>query len=542
MKLRGQDLFDASVWANLQTTATFYRFIASLRQKIYDGSTEPSATHKFIRTLRDGGRLMRNYTQNIDGLESRTGLCMDLCRGKGNKRRFLKKNFEAPLPEQTRNTDFDGGCEVVPLHGDLQHLRCMLCQSLCEWSDAATEMFLDGLAPECEACGRKSDEREATGKRGLSVGSLRPNIVLYGEEHPSNTILTPLVSFDAASRPEVLIIMGTSLKVYGLQKVVRDLAKAVHSQQEGKGRVILVNRTRPAESIWDGVIYDYIAMYCDDWVRDLRDRRSDLWLRQGDLDLKRTKRMTKRKRDLVETDGANQTLGKKSKIVIEIPSTPSRKTKFLTKQPQPHIKVTPAPIVEDLKNPATPRSSYRYFKAATDNHPDRSVLSPLVQAARPIASPMSRNFKMQVYSDQPCVRDTPVRPPFSPITPRTNTPSRRMSKLWKELTQSDQPVQEQLGVAKSYHIDDKENVLPDVRAIDLEEVDAEDTTLTSSASSESPSKHSIRGRKILPQSFMSQKHRNKHLDEPPPVKLLNRITCAMGWSNRQTVTERGPCW
>src|SRR4051812_34190452 len=66
-KLRGQDLFDSRVFQNAASTTVFYQFIASLRQKIRDEVQATSSVHKFLRVLRDGGRLMRCYTQNIDG-------------------------------------------------------------------------------------------------------------------------------------------------------------------------------------------------------------------------------------------------------------------------------------------------------------------------------------------------------------------------------------------------------------------------------------------------------------------------------------------
>src|ERR1700761_604679 len=95
-RLRGQDLFDSRVFQNAESTTVFYQFIASMRQKIQDEVRSTSGVHKFIRVLRDGGRLMRCYTQNIDGLEAREGLVTDLRRGKGNKRRLMKKHYEAP--------------------------------------------------------------------------------------------------------------------------------------------------------------------------------------------------------------------------------------------------------------------------------------------------------------------------------------------------------------------------------------------------------------------------------------------------------------
>jgi NAD-dependent SIR2 family protein deacetylase len=317
-KLKGQDLFDTSVWRDSHTTEVFYRFIASLRQKIRDEVKDTSPTHKFIRSLRDGGRLMRCYTQNIDGLETREGLSMKLEDGKGTRRRFMKKIWEFPRPSELRNSEMDGGCEVVPLHGDLEMLRCSLCQETCPWSNEATDIFLNGAAPECSECASKSYDRQEKGKRGVAIGSLRPNIVLYGEEHPSNQYLAPLVPFDLGSGPEILIIMGTSLKVHGLQRVVREFAKKIHTRKDGKGRVVFINRTRPAGSVWENVIDSYIAMDCDDWVNDLKRRRDDLFLRQGELSMDVTKPAARKRKS---TDDS-PTPSKRAKIVVDIPSKP----------------------------------------------------------------------------------------------------------------------------------------------------------------------------------------------------------------------------
>jgi NAD-dependent SIR2 family protein deacetylase len=418
---------------------------------------------------------MRCYTQNIDGLEARDGLCMDLSRGRGNRRRFMKKHFEAPLPQQTLNTDFDGGCEVVPLHGDLDKLRCTLCHETCEWSDESTEDFLEGRAPECRKCCSKSNQRQAIGKRGLAVGSLRPNIVLYGEEHPSNTLLASLVPFDVLSEPEVLIIMGTSLKVFGLQKVVRDFAKAVHATKNGKGRVIFVNRTRPAESAWEGIIDDYVAMDCDDWVKDLNERRPDLSLRQSAIDRKITKSVVKRKRNATEDDQAKRP-AKKVKSVAEAPKLKkkvSRKTKpailEAEAEPQDHAiasvsKATTAQI------PTTPRAVFRSWE---ETHPDRRIFSFLGQLCHLKPSLFFKPLFLGEKSDnqrpsqlrlplmsRDSLSQSPQRPPFSPITPileRTspqrlqrslitlNTPTRRMVDIFREVTEEGEVEQAEKG-------------------------------------------------------------------------------------------------
>jgi NAD-dependent SIR2 family protein deacetylase len=430
---------------------------------------------------------MRCYTQNIDGLEARDGLVMDMTSGKGNKRRFMKKNYEAPLPEQTSNTDFDAGVEVVQLHGDLETLRCSYCQRMTEWTDDATEIYLEGLAPKCKKCTESSERRQLTGKRGLSVGVMRPNIVLYGESNPADHLLGPLVPFDIASGPEVLLIMGTSLKVHGLKKVIRDFAKAVHSRKD-KGRVIFVNRESPAESIWDGIIDDYISMDCDDWVQDLRARRDDLWLRQGELDLKVTKPAAKRKRKSTDSDTTQPV--KRQTITVEIPKrvmTPKKAKatmaipNMLNPGPTPG-KRRPVPIftsemqladslqeVQPDEAPDTPSKSRTRkkpnvntptrrilsplaqqrptyspieqpqfiihpdgqntarsltFKKPAIDSPTRRLLSPLVQQPQ-IFSPLYRSFKPFIRNELSIMIKTPDRPQWSPVS----TPSRTPSKL-----------------------------------------------------------------------------------------------------------------
>ena len=41
----------------------------TLAKELYPGSYSPNAVHYFVRLLQEKGLLLRNYTQNIDGLE-----------------------------------------------------------------------------------------------------------------------------------------------------------------------------------------------------------------------------------------------------------------------------------------------------------------------------------------------------------------------------------------------------------------------------------------------------------------------------------------
>ena len=339
--VKGKDLFDSVIWKDPLSTSVFYKFTAALRRKIRGDIEHTTPTHRFIRTLRDSRKLVRCYTQNIDGLESREGLCMNLGRGKGNRARFTKKVMEKPKEptHSLSNGEQDGGCEVVQLHGDLEELRCNLCQQTCGWEGKGTEtLLLDGTAPECLSCAVSDQQRRNQGKRGTKVGTLRPNIVLYGEEHPSADILGTIIAHDLGLAPDLLLILGTSLHVHGLKILVREFAKSVLARPGGKGKVICVNLSKPSECIWKDTIDYWISMDCDKWIGALRRHRPDLWQIQMGLKLQVSKQNTKiarhaviKKQILVDTreekENTRNTLQKvwSPKVVRPLPQIRRRK-------------------------------------------------------------------------------------------------------------------------------------------------------------------------------------------------------------------------
>lgn len=135
--LKGRDLFDASLFRDPTSTAVFYTFISKLKKSI--DSVYPSPTHNFIKTLDTKGKLLRSYTQNIDGLEEQVGLLGSASEdakssGKGKSKIRLK---------DVKN---------VQLHGDIRRVRCTLCSANFPFTDEFTESFLLGEAPDCPEC------------------------------------------------------------------------------------------------------------------------------------------------------------------------------------------------------------------------------------------------------------------------------------------------------------------------------------------------------------------------------------------------------
>jgi len=109
--------------------------------------------------------------------------------------------------------------------------------------------------------------RVARSARALKIGTLRPAIVLYDEPHPLGDEIGQIQAADVRKGPDLLIIMGTSLKVHGLKKLVKEFAKVTHARKGPKtpGIVIFVNKTPPG-SEWDGVIDYHVEGDTDSWT------------------------------------------------------------------------------------------------------------------------------------------------------------------------------------------------------------------------------------------------------------------------------------
>lgn len=105
--------------------------------------------------------------------------------------------------------------------------------------------------------------RVAQGKRKVATGTLRPDIVLYNENHPFGDAIGKIQSSDLSRSPDVLLVMGTSLKVHGLRLLVRKAAKIVHGNK--KGCVILVNKTPVVGKEWAGVFDYFVEGETDGW-------------------------------------------------------------------------------------------------------------------------------------------------------------------------------------------------------------------------------------------------------------------------------------
>ncbi|TFK64374.1 DHS-like NAD/FAD-binding domain-containing protein, partial [Pluteus cervinus] len=236
----GRSFFDATVLQDQGMKSAFYRFMATLKRAV--DAAPPSPTHEFIKTLDDGGKLLRCYTQNIDGLEKKAGLSM--------------------------SDDLqDDASRVVQLHAGLHTVRCTVCCTRYEWTAEYQTLFLEGQAPDCPDCLSRAAGRGVDTRRPITVGSLRPAVVLYNEDTSSADEIGRIWAKDMKKQPDLLIIMGTSMKVEAFNRLVKDFAKAVHaSPNKRAGKVILINKT-PPKGQWHSIIDYHVLGETDDWVK-----------------------------------------------------------------------------------------------------------------------------------------------------------------------------------------------------------------------------------------------------------------------------------
>ncbi|KZV74873.1 DHS-like NAD/FAD-binding domain-containing protein, partial [Peniophora sp. CONT] len=258
--MKGRDLFDATLFRDADSTAVFYTFISELKRSI-DAAT-PSPTHDFIKTLDTKKKLLRSYTQNIDGLEERAGL---VGSSAPEARAAPSKGSTAAGKLRVK------GVRNVQLHGDIHRVRCTFCSVDLPCTEEHLRLFGVGQAPDCPECAFRAQERVARSARPIKIGTLRPAIVLYDEPHPLGDDIGVIQTSDLSRRPDLLVIMGTSLKVHGLRRLVREFAKAVHAgAPEGKPstyayKVVFVNKTPPG-SEWSGVIDYHVGGETDAWA------------------------------------------------------------------------------------------------------------------------------------------------------------------------------------------------------------------------------------------------------------------------------------
>ncbi|KAK1227682.1 hypothetical protein PQX77_009307 [Marasmius sp. AFHP31] len=244
----GKDLFDASVFNSEQTTSLFCQMICQLSE--LSKSAEPTPFHKSLKALDDCGKLLRVYTQNIDAIEAKSGLTfgVPVFESKRTKTRPKEKDggvssSAGATPDADSTVTPPGPSSTprcIPLHGTVQYAHCQICNHSFPLDDHLSSLNA-GIPPDCPECTLLEHTRQLIGKRARGVGRLRPSVVLYNEAHKDGEGVGEMVRRDLVGTSkgkgsrgaDLLLVVGTSLRVPGTKRMVREFAKAVHARGSG---------------------------------------------------------------------------------------------------------------------------------------------------------------------------------------------------------------------------------------------------------------------------------------------------------------------
>ncbi|KAI9149851.1 NAD-dependent histone deacetylase sir2 [Blastocladiella emersonii ATCC 22665] len=165
------DMFDLEYFRN--RPETFYAFA----NEIYPSNFKPSPSHMFVSLLEQKGKLLRNYTQNIDNIEELAGV--------------------------TR---------MIQCHGSFRTARCVTCGYQVPGNAIEEEIFAKTV-PKCPVCPPDSP---------LPV--IKPDIVFFGEQLPDS--FHRAIEGDAINT-DLLIAIGSSLKVAPVSNILRAVPESV---------------------------------------------------------------------------------------------------------------------------------------------------------------------------------------------------------------------------------------------------------------------------------------------------------------------------
>lgn len=344
VKASGKHLFDASVYKHDSSTQSFHTMVREMAQMSQEA--KPTQFHHMLASLAKQGRLLRLYSQNIDCLD--TSL-QPLATN-------IPLNPKGPWPA------------TVQLHGGLQKMVCTKCSELSPFDG---KVFDGPEAPLCPSCIEQDQVRTAhAGKRSHGIGRIRPRFVLYNEFNPDEEAIGNVSSADLKARPDAVIVVGTTLKVPGTRRLVKELCQVTRGRRDGFTAWINIEPEPKGidfKDCWDLVV----KAKCDDVAREAN---LDPW----DLDLGENFLVTKED----EASG-------KYTINIDIPQVKSEDeaaepTQKVIQDVQQHMPTPGAsPIISAVKPTSKPKQSKLSFGTKKDTNTKSESKVPAKRGRKP---------------------------------------------------------------------------------------------------------------------------------------------------------------
>lgn len=375
VKASGKHLFDASVYKHDSSTQSFHTMVREMAQMSQEA--KPTPFHHMLASLAQQGRLLRLYSQNIDCLD--TSL-QPLATN-------IPLNPKGPWPA------------TVQLHGGLEKMVCTKCSELRPFDGS---VFDGPEAPLCPSCIEQDQVRTAhAGKRSHGIGRLRPRFVLYNEFNPDEEAIGNVSSADLKARPDAVIVVGTTLKVPGTRRLVKELCQVARGRRDGFTAWINIESEPKGidfKDCWDLVV----KAKCDDVAREAN---LDPW----DFSLGEDYLVSK------EQDVEIQERRNKFTVNIDIPSVKSEDESADPKQKvlqdvQQHMPTPGAsPTISAVKPATKPKQSKLSFGNHTGTSATSDTKTPAKRGRKPNSKKLTKeapkrtvtnHFKVEKVADR----------------------------------------------------------------------------------------------------------------------------------------------
>ncbi|WVR04783.1 hypothetical protein IAU60_001795 [Kwoniella sp. DSM 27419] len=206
-----QQMFDIHYFK--ERPEVFYSFA----KQIYPSNFVPSPCHRWIKMLEDKGVLLRNYTQNIDTLESLAGVTKVLqCHGSFKTASCLRCKTRVP------------GANIEPHIMAQKVPYCGLCKAKRQ-AELDAKAKADTLSKKTKGKGKAkwdndsmTDETDEWG--GGEPGIMKPDITFFGQALDSEF---DECLFKDREAVDLLVVIGTSLKVAPVSEVLTHIPHSV---------------------------------------------------------------------------------------------------------------------------------------------------------------------------------------------------------------------------------------------------------------------------------------------------------------------------
>ncbi|KAJ1569228.1 NAD-dependent protein deacetylase sirtuin-1 [Cladochytrium tenue] len=246
-----QDLFDLEYFRG--NPQPFYTYAKAL---LPPPGCQPSATHMFLAQLARRGALLRNYTQNVDGLEAAAGLptsrvvhchgslLLDrprccVCGAAYPVPRLLEALQAAEVPRCTRSlrrrsVAARSGALAAAALSPRRSARLATARAPDADETAVDPAVFSGPRPSPSSTSSAHASVHHAGHAGTCGGAVKPGITFFGEKVKGQ--LTSRIAADVAAA-DLALVMGTSLSTDPVRGMVGRLPQELP--------IVVVNQVWP---------------------------------------------------------------------------------------------------------------------------------------------------------------------------------------------------------------------------------------------------------------------------------------------------------